>query len=361
MMNKLEKYFGTLKFVISSLLAIATTFVLIKIIAWIKNAQPEWEYTDFFEYLRYVLTIESIAGSILILFIFYSFIFTMIYDKFKINKIRKAVDKLVKENFDEELNINRNQIITYINKMNKELSVLIDKENSAISLKNELVSNVSHDLRTPLTSIIGYMRLIHDNRYKDEVELMYYIDIAYEKSLRLNRMVNDLFEFSKLSNDDIKLQYTTFNLIELFQQLAAEYSLPLRRENMELEIDYQEKEMLITADPDKLMRVFENLISNAIKYGKEGHKIDVIIEKEAEHCTVKVKNYGEKIPSYALPYIFDRLFRVEESRSDKTGGSGLGLAIAKEIVNLHNGEIMVFSDDAETVFQVRLPLKEVVG
>ncbi|WP_175428257.1 sensor histidine kinase [Bacillus solimangrovi] len=358
-MNRLEKYFGALKYVVSALLAVLTIFVLFQIVEWIINAQPEWRYTDIFKYLKFVLTTESISVSIMILFVFYSLIFTIIYDKFQLNNIRLAVDKLAKENFDEELNINRNQIITYINQMNKQLSVLIEKEKSAISLKNELISNVSHDLRTPLTSIIGYMDLIQDNKFKDEVELMYYIDIAYEKSLRLNRMVNDLFEFSKVSNKDIKLHYTTFNLIELFQQLATEYSLPLRRSNMDLEINYRDKEMLITADPDKLMRVFENLISNAIKYGKSGHKIDVIIEKEAEFCTVKVKNYGDKIPSYALPYIFDRLFRVEESRSDKTGGSGLGLAIAKGIVNSHHGEIIAFSDDVETVFQVKLPLKEV--
>jgi signal transduction histidine kinase len=126
---------------------------------------------------------------------------------------------------------------------------------------------------------------------------------------------------------------------------------------MKLEVFHRDDVIMIEADPEKLMRVFENLILNAIKYGKAGKKINVFIEKEGENVAISVVNYGYPIPSNAIPHIFDRLYRVEQSRSDETGGAGLGLAIARGIVTIHGGVISAASNHHETIFKVKLPLE----
>lgn len=246
-----------------------------------------------------------------------------------------------------------------INQMSRQLEASLEEERMAVQTKNELITNVSHDLRTPLTSVIGYLRLIEEDRYKDEVELRYYVNIAYEKSLRLGRMVNDLFEYTRMSHGDFKLQLADINLVELLGQLTAEFSLTLREEKMELQLHLTDESMIISADGDKLMRVFENLMANAMKYGRQGKWIDIELKRERSVAVVRVINYGPPIPSTDLPHIFDRFYRVEKSRSDETGGTGLGLAIAKNIIEKHGGTIGTKSDSKETVFEVRLPLKSV--
>lgn len=273
--------------------------------------------------------------------------------------IFQSIQKLSEGQFDLDLPVKNNDplgdMAHNLNQVKGQLEALIEEEKRAIRSKNELVTNVSHDLRTPLTSIIGYLRLIEEDKYRDEVELRYYVDVAYEKAKRLNGMVNDLFEFTKINNREMALKRVQFNLIELLRQLAAQFTPQLSDAGMEIELKTAADNCMIEADPDKMMRVFENLISNAIKYGKEGKKVDLLVEEKDQWAIVKVVNYGEPIPEKAIPFIFERMYRVEQSRSDETGGTGLGLAIAKGIVEMHQGEILVKSNEAETIFEVQLP------
>jgi signal transduction histidine kinase len=238
------------------------------------------------------------------------------------------------------------------------LKASLDEERRAVKSKQELVTNVSHDLRTPLTSIFGYLQYIRENRYKDEVELMYYVDIAYQKARRLERMVNDLFDYTRMAYGQTKLARTQIDLTELLSQLAAELDPFVRQAEMELHLDGPEERLMLPADGDKLVRVFENLISNAVRYGKDGRRIDIIVrsDKVNNRAVVRVINYGDPIPAAQLPLIFERFHRVDKSRSDETGGTGLGLAIARSIVELHGGTIEAASSDAETCFTVTLPL-----
>lgn len=297
-------------------------------------------------------------GTIILTVIYYSLAIKKMTSYFK--QISDSVQLLSEGQFDVAIPVKNHgelgRFAQNINSMEEQLKSLIEEEKRAVQSKNELVTNVSHDLRTPLTSIIGYLRLIEEDQYRDEVELRYFVTIAYDKSKRLNRMVNDLFEFTKINNRDVALKRIRFNVYELLKQLAAQFNPELRTAGMSIEIKNPGADIMIGADPDKLMRVFENLISNAIKYGKEGKKIDLIVEEDEQYAVVKVVNYGEAIPANAIPHIFDRLYRAEKSRSDETGGTGLGLAIAKGIVEMHQGEIIVSSNEAETIFQVQLPL-----
>lgn len=241
--------------------------------------------------------------------------------------------------------------------MAQQLHASIVEERQAVRSKNELITNVSHDIRTPLTSMIGYLRWIEEDRYQDEVELRHYVNIVYEKSLRLERLVNDLFEYTRMSSGQIRLQRADIDLVELLNQLAAEFTLLLRDSPVQIHPTMSEKQIHLHADGDKLMRLFENLIDNAIKYGYEGEEIRIVTGVEAQWAVVRIVNYGPQIPPIDLPHLFERMYRVEKSRSDATGGTGIGLAIAKSIVDLHGGEISVCSDEQETVFEVKLPLR----
>jgi signal transduction histidine kinase len=240
--------------------------------------------------------------------------------------------------------------------MAAQLKKSMEEERLAVQAKNELITNVSHDLRTPLTSIIGYLRLIEEDRYKDEVELRYYTNIVYEKSRRLERMVNDLFEYTKISYGDNVLKRSDINLNELIGQLAADFSPQLAEADMEIRLSFQQEKVIISADGDMLMRALENLLSNAIKYGKHGRHLDVDVEQASDSVHIRIINYGQPIPLSDLPQIFDRFYRVEKSRSEETGGSGIGLAIVKSIIELHQGSITVSSTERQTVFEVTLSL-----
>jgi Signal transduction histidine kinase len=246
---------------------------------------------------------------------------------------------------------------SHVNRLSERLQSALEEERRAEQTKNELITNVSHDLRTPLTSVIGYLGLIEQDRYRDEVELRHYTQIAYEKSLRLNVLINDLFEYTRMRNDTVDLKPSVFNLVEMLGQLLVQYDVMLREAGMEGKLHREEPTVMLHADADKMVRVFENLISNAMTYGKEGKRIDIYIRRlDARTALAEVVNYGEPIPAIDLPHIFDRFYRVDKARSQWSGGSGLGLAISKSIVEKHGGTIEATSDSRRTSFRVRLPI-----
>ncbi|NMS91909.1 GHKL domain-containing protein [Clostridioides difficile] len=251
---------------------------------------------------------------------------------------------------------NIDELAHKINSIIHQLRNITVEERQAQQTKTDLITNVSHDLRTPLTSIMGYLGLIEEGKYKDEVQMMYYVNIAYEKSKNLNVLINDLFELTKMQNNTTRLNKTEINLVELLSQIVSQFEIYFKQEFMVSRVNFNEDKLIVKADPNKLVRVFENLMTNAMKYGKDGLYVDIVTEKKEDMAVVKVINYGEPIPVLDLPNIFDRFYRVEKSRNRNAGGSGLGLAITKNIVNLHGGEITVSSNKHQTVFEVQLPI-----
>jgi signal transduction histidine kinase len=251
------------------------------------------------------------------------------------------------------------ELADHINLMVCELEDSIDKERQARQARDELITSASHDLRTPLTSMIGYLELLsHDQR--SEQEKRRFVEIAYKKTQRLKNLVDDLFEFTKSSSGDLKLNKQPIDLCELFAQLLAEFEPMLEQEGIESQLQCP-GEIIVSVDPEKIVRVFENLVTNAIRYGKEGKKISVVVAREETTVAITVTNYGSPIPPQDLVKIFQRFYRVEKSRSEQTGGSGLGLAIAKNLVERHGGSISVNSNEEDTTFQVRLPLLSTEG
>jgi signal transduction histidine kinase len=242
-----------------------------------------------------------------------------------------------------------------LNKMVEDIRRLMDKEREAERTKNDLITNVAHDLRTPLTSIIGYLELLSNKTapLSDEMRQKY-IDIAYSKAKRLEKLIEDLFGFTKLNYGKITMHVSKVDIIKLLSQLLEESYPNFEKRGLSYELQSNVPAKTINADGNLLARLFDNLINNAIKYGAEGKRVTVRVHAEADTVQVSVANYGYVIPPEELPLIFDKFYRVEQSRSTTTGGTGLGLAIVKNIVDMHGGKITVKSDLNGTVFTVTL-------
>lgn len=241
-----------------------------------------------------------------------------------------------------------------LNHMAADIKKLMEKERESERTKNELITNVAHDLRTPLTSIIGYLELLAGNQQVPADMQHKYIEIAYGKSRRLQKLIEDLFGFTKLNCGKIAMHVGQIDIVKLLGQLVEEAYPNFVEKGLSYDLQSNVPAKIINADRNLLARLFDNLIGNAIKYGADGKRVLVKIHAEGETVTVSVTNYGYVIPADELPLIFNKFYRVEQSRSSSTGGTGLGLAIAKEIVDMHGGTISVASDLNGTVFTVKL-------
>lgn len=223
--------------------------------------------------------------------------------------------------------------------------------------KDELIVYLAHDIKTPLTSMIGYLSLLSEIKDMPQEQRNRYIDIALDKSYRLEYLINELFDVARFNSEKNVLEKEEINLNLMLEQIADDFYPTLKEMNKKINFTSDEKTILY-ADPDKLSRVFNNLIKNAVNYSKENTDIDISILNKENQATVKITNKGKQIPKEKLDKIFEKFYRLDSSRTSKTGGSGLGLAIAKEIVELHGGRIYAESDMKETTFSVILPIIE---
>lgn len=277
-----------------------------------------------------------------------------------IGKIAMAVQNISEGDLNTQIEVlgddEFSMIAENLNRMEADLRKLMDKEREAERTKNELITNVAHDLRTPLTSIIGYLELLSTGIPLDRETQQKYIDIAYTKAKRLEKLIEDLFGFTKMNYGKISMNVGNVDIVKLLGQLLEEFYPSFADRNLTYELTSNVPAQIITADGNLLARLFDNLINNAIKYGADGKKVLVNIHSEEEIVTVSVTNYGYVIPADELPLVFNKFYRVEQSRSTTTGGTGLGLAIAKNIVDMHGGTITVASDLNGTVFTVKLKI-----
>ncbi|WP_206023753.1 sensor histidine kinase [Saccharibacillus alkalitolerans] len=246
------------------------------------------------------------------------------------------------------------EVARSINRMSEQLKRSIAEERNAEKTKNDLITGVSHDLRTPLTSILGFLEVIEKDRYQDEVEMRYYINIAYEKSLALRRLIDELFEYTRINNG-LPLELSELDVAGLLGQLAEEFVPITEKAGMEIRLHLPEEDFKIRADGGLLVRAYENIIANAIRHGKSSEFIDIEIGRDEEMLVVRIRNYGEPIPEGDLPFIFDRFYRGDRSRSKQSGGTGLGLAITKSIIEVHGGCITAHSSQKATWFETKLP------
>lgn len=220
--------------------------------------------------------------------------------------------------------------------------------------KNELVVYLAHDLKTPLTSVIAYLTMLDERPDMAVEERAKYTHITLEKALRLGELINEFFEITRFNLQDIVLEKEELNLSILLEQLADESYGMLAEKRMTCAVDVEEG-LTIYGDPDKLARVFDNLLRNAAAYSYEGTEILIQARSGGGKITIVFTNSGQQIPQKKLEMIFEKFYRIDDSRSSRTGGAGLGLAIAKQIVELHGGVITATSDTRHTRFIVTLP------
>lgn len=221
--------------------------------------------------------------------------------------------------------------------------------------KNDLVVYLAHDLKTPLTSVIGYLTLLSE---EEEISLALqkkYIGVSLEKALRLEELINEFFEITRFSLTHLTLELSEINLTRMLEQTIFEFQPMFADKGLTCELDAPADYMYL-CDPDKLQRVFDNLLRNAVSYCYADTAIHIALAPREEFLVLSVQNAGHTIPPEKLGRIFEQFFRLDAARSTGSGGAGLGLAIAKEIVELHGGTISAQSEHDRIEFTVKLPL-----
>ena len=220
--------------------------------------------------------------------------------------------------------------------------------------KNELVAYLAHDLKTPLTSVIGYISLLQEAPDMPVEQRAKYTGIALEKALRLESLINEFFDITRYNLQQIVLEEETFDLGFLLMQMADEFYPVLEQHGKSISI-HADEDLPIAADSAKLARVFNNILKNAVAYSYDNTEIEIYAEKRENTIHVSISNFGKTIPKQKLDMIFEKFYRLDDARSTNTGGAGLGLAIAKEIIVAHGGTISVTSEKQITTFTVELP------
>lgn len=250
------------------------------------------------------------------------------------------------KNIEDELNLVREQALR---------NVMLAKE--AEQRKNDLIVYLAHDLKTPLTSVIGYLTLLNDEPDIPRESRGRYTGIALEKAQRLEDLINEFFDITRFNLTTLALEPERRNLSRMLEQIASEFTPVLSEKELHWQMDIA-KDIEIYCDPDKLERVFDNLIRNAVNYSFPNTEIFLSMRQIGDHVVIGIRNHGKTIPPEKLGRIFEQFFRLDSSRSSYTGGAGLGLAIAKEIVELHGGVIRAESADEVVVFTVEIPVGE---
>ncbi|WP_125588443.1 sensor histidine kinase [Companilactobacillus jidongensis] len=282
------------------------------------------------------------------------------YRQFEVYKVESELIQIAAGDLNHKINLKVNKrlqsIVDSVNLLVSNTNKHISEQKKSEDSKDELIANVSHDLRTPLTSVIGYLGLIEGQNFEDIGQILKYSHIAYNKSLEMQNLVNSLFEYANVEQATSKLSSSTFDMTQMLDQLSADFELEANKRGMEIIVKSKPEKIMMNGDTEKLGRVFNNLITNAFKYGKGATHLWLEAEKTPEDVVVRVANNGQSIPQESLSHLFDRFYRVEDSRNKETGGTGLGLAIAQSMVKLHGGTISVTSDSARTAFIIHFPI-----
>ena len=285
---------------------------------------------------NYLLAMNMIYIVVLLGIAVFLLVFTLFVNKkVKYIKFLSSEVKVIKdEDFGKTIEVRGQdelaELCSSINNMSLELREKIEQN------KNELITNVSHDLRTPLTSILGYVDLLKQNGFEDKEKFVEYISIIDERSKSLNTLINELFEYTKLNSHDIKLNYSTVEIGSLVEQLSGEYSLIFKKEGLELISEIPEEDIFVDIDIQMIVRALENLLINAKKYSVRNSQVLVKLLQESNDIVISVENKVENISQDDLDNLFERFYKVDKAR--KTGDStGLGLSIVKRVVELHKG------------------------
>ncbi len=293
--------------------------------------------------------------AILVVFLIVLRIYLKGFTKY-FNEINRGIDALIDENSgDVTLSSELAATEKKINTIKHSLEQRKLATELAEQRKNDLVVYLAHDLKTPLTSVIGYLTLLRDESQISEELREKYLSISLEKAERLEDLINEFFEITRFNLSDITLEYSRVNLTRLLEQLTYEFKPMLLEKNLKCELEIAPN-IMVKCDADKMQRVFDNLLRNAVNYSFDDGTIRIAATQNKNNFSIKFTNCGNTIPQEKLERIFEQFYRLDTARSSRSGGAGLGLAIAKEIVELHHGTITAKSENEVIEFEVTIPL-----
>lgn len=351
-LNKMSIYL-ILVVVISIVAAIQGVMILVAIVM---KLNPNIQYllgVNYFISINFFL-LFSFVGVAIFLATFIFFVNRKVkYIKFLTEEVsfikEKGFGQTIEVKGEDELA----KLCKSINDMSIELGKKIANEKNIENNKNELITNISHDLKTPLTSLVGYLELLNSENIKKEYRDEY-TKIAYNKSLRLKELVNELFEYTMISNNNIKIERTKYNISNLINQIVGESILDFLEKNIEIKLQNPYKELYFDIDPKLFTRLIENLVKNAEKYSDANSIFQVIVDKKGKDIEISFINRCEELTEENLENIFEKFYRLDKARSSENEGSGLGLSIAKRIVQLHNGDLTVEKKNEDIIFKIIL-------
>ncbi len=332
-------------------------YAIIVVAAYYIGYRINWQPTP----LYYLLKRAELYFSLLVPVLWFAIVLIIIYVYWKktfgyIEEIAAASMALVQPD-DEDIRL-PDELREIEDRMNQIKRTALQNERStkeAERRKNDLVVNLAHDIRTPLASVIGYLSLLDEAPDMPPEQRAKYTGIMLEKAFRLEHLIEEFFEITRFNLSSIVLNKGKTNLSFMLRQMADEFYPMLSPHNKQV-IVHAPDNLVLWGDADKLSRVFNNILKNAIVYSYDGSVIDITAFEQAESTVIQFTNSGDTIPPQKLETIFERFFRLDASRSSQTGGAGLGLAIAKEIVTAHGGTITVQCNEGKTTFSVFLPV-----
>lgn len=319
---------------------------------YLANSIYDFNHSFYYWCVNYKTEILFVYIFLVIVIVSYRFISKKIDD---IHKVYKSLDNVMNEN-SQKIELSKS-VIKFSEKLNEiKYNYILNKKNAieAEQKKNDLIIYMAHDLKTPLTSIIGYLTLLTEEEQISKELQDKYMNIALNKALRVEDLTNQFFDITRYNLQKMPITKQKIDLSFLLDQLVEECYPMLMDKNLQYKINKPDHIYFI-GDGDKLARAFDNLLKNAINYTYENSVIEICMQEDSEKVKIKFRNKGDKIPEYKLEKIFEKFYRLDESRNSNTGGAGLGLAITKEIIELHDGNIIVKNDDEHIEFCIELP------
>lgn len=322
--------------------------------AFLNTLLPDVSYRYF--RLSYMLVLLVFAWVICMIILIYQLLKKVFS---YIAELQNASNQLLNKEIDYiELSPELSDFEIKLNKLKHEAEKNERLARESEQRKNDLIVYLAHDLKTPLTSVVGYLELLKESPDLPLEQRVKYVNITLEKAYRLEELMNEFFEVARFHDIHIVLMKKRLNLKLMLDQIIDEFFPVMNEQNKKIRVVCPE-DIVCYADPDKLSRVFSNVIKNAISYSFENTEIKIEASYEQEFITVSIQNEGYTIPKDKLDSIFEKFYRLDDSRGTASGGAGLGLAIAKEIMELHDGTITATSEDHITTFTLRLPREKV--
>lgn len=342
---------------ILSLIAWAAAILILAVLAWSVCRQLSWDGTELLypflrwadEYIILLYGIVTMSGWLVISYFFISMPLRYLDDLVEAaSELAHPKEDAITlppamESVEAQLNLARERALRDV-----------QAARMAEQRKNDLIVYLAHDLKTPLTSVIGYLTLLRDEPQISPETRAKYTGIALEKAERLEDLINEFFDITRFNLSHLELEKQPIDLKRMLEQVVSEFRPIFAEKGLQCSLDLPQK-LTYSCDPDKLARVFDNLLRNASYYSLPDSTVEIAGQLAEGEIVLTFSNAGKTIPQEKLDRIFEQFYRLDSSRATRTGGAGLGLAIAKEIVELHGGAIRADSAENQIVFTLRLP------